>query len=388
MRIDARPARAKSTNDRLRASRSDGTTRAAKTSSGDDPACRKPRSRCAATCPREDTLARWEAGLVRGQLRAAGRPRFVLHDGPPYANGDPPRPRGPTRSSGHHRRSRRRWPASTRLWYIPGWDCHGLPIEIAIEKFSKGRGTGCDPVPQGNAREYANRTGSTCSAANSSAWALGDWNNPIPPLDPAEADEIRAWQVVENDWLVPGLPMKPVYWSIGVLRWPGRCRIPRPCLAGPVDRLTVPGTSGRGAFRRRRAGRMLVPIWTTTPWTLPASLAISMVRELDYVLVEGPLPGADGSRRWLVLPRRWRRLALKRYGVPMSSCWRPLPARELERRRLPPSVLRRTRHQFESCSATTSAPKPAPAPCIPRPATARRTGLAAVRLVEIFGGRS
>ena len=268
-----------------------------------------------------DTLARWEAeGLYAGiRARAAGRPRFVLHDGPPYANG--------AIHLGHAVNKilkdiivKSKTIAGFDAPYIPGWDCHGLPIEIAIEKKWGKVGVKLDATEfRQKCREYATEQIDVQRRDFKRLGVLGDWEHPYRTLDfRFEADEIRALaKVVENGHLLRGV--KPVYWCFDCGSALAEAEIEYQDKVSPAVDVAYAARENKkiaGAFGIAVPDgvEVAMPIWTTTPWTLPASLAISLGPELDYVLVEGP-GRADGSRRWLVLAEPLAEKALKRYGV-------------------------------------------------------------------------
>ena len=267
------------------------------------------------------TLERWEAGGLYAQLRAhaAGRPRFVLHDGPPYANG--------AIHLGHAVNKilkdiivKSKTLAGFDAPYIPGWDCHGLPIEIAIEKKFGKVGSKLDAAEfRQKCREYALEQIDVQRRDFKRLGVLGDWDNPYRTLDfRFEADEIRALaKVVENGHLLRGV--KPVYWCFDCGSALAEAEIEYQDKQSPAVDVAYAARNPQAVSRAfgselPEGVEVAIPIWTTTPWTLPASLAISLGPELDYVLVEGPAK-ADGSRRWLVLAEALAEKALARYGV-------------------------------------------------------------------------
>ena len=268
-----------------------------------------------------ETLARWESEGLYAQVRnvAKGRPQFVLHDGPPYANG--------AIHLGHAVNKilkdiivKSKTVAGFDAPYIPGWDCHGLPIEIAIEKKWGKVGVKLDAVEfRQKCREYALEQIDVQRRDFKRLGVLGDWDNPYRTLDfRFEADEIRALaKVVENGHLLRGV--KPVYWCFDCGSALAEAEIEYQDKVSPAIDVAYAARNPQAVSRAfgselPEGVEVAVPIWTTTPWTLPASLAISMGPELDYVLVEGPKKG-DGSRRWLVLAEALAEKALKRYGV-------------------------------------------------------------------------
>ena len=267
-----------------------------------------------------DTLARWEADGLYAQLRAnaKGRPLFVLHDGPPYANG--------AIHLGHAVNKilkdiivKSKYLAGFDAPYIPGWDCHGLPIEIAIEKKYGKVGVKLDAVEfRQKCREYAESQIDLQRKDFKRLGVIGDWDNPYKTLDfRFEANEIRALgKIVANGHLTRGV--KPVHWCFDCGSALAEAEI-------EYQEKDSPAIDVAYTVRDRKAlaaafgvevpddVEVAVPIWTTTPWTLPASLAVSLGPDLEYALVEGP--AHHGKRRWLVLADALAARALQRYGV-------------------------------------------------------------------------
>jgi len=267
-----------------------------------------------------DTLARWETDGLYAQLRAnaKGRPLFVLHDGPPYANG--------AIHLGHAVNKilkdiivKSKYLAGFDAPYIPGWDCHGLPIEIAIEKKYGKVGVKLDAVEfRQKCREYAESQIDLQRKDFKRLGVIGDWDNPYKTLDfRFEANEIRALaKIVANGHLTRGV--KPVHWCFDCGSALAEAEI-------EYQEKESPAIDVAYTVRDRKAlaaafgvevpddVEVAVPIWTTTPWTLPASLAVSLGPDLEYALVEGP--AHNGKRRWLVLADALAARALQRYGV-------------------------------------------------------------------------
>ncbi|WP_220486567.1 isoleucine--tRNA ligase [Luteimonas sp. MC1782] len=287
-----------------------------------------------------DTLARWEAEGLYTRLRehAAGRPKFVLHDGPPYANG--------AIHLGHAVNKilkdiivRSKTVAGFDAPYIPGWDCHGLPIEIAIEKKHGKVGVKLDATAFRQAcRDYALSQIELQMRDFKRLGVLGDWDNPYLTLDPKfEADEMRALaRVVDNGHLLRGV--KPVYWCFDCGSALAEAEIEYQDKQSPAVDVAYRARDAQAlarAFGTEVPGdvEIAVPIWTTTPWTLPASLAVAVGAALDYTLVEGPLvegPAHGGQRRWLVLASGLEAKALARYGVDEVAVHGHAPGSALE----------------------------------------------------------
>ncbi|MBP3984974.1 isoleucine--tRNA ligase [Pseudoxanthomonas helianthi] len=267
-----------------------------------------------------ETLKRWYDADLYAQLRAnaKGRPLFVLHDGPPYANG--------AIHLGHAVNKilkdvivKSRYLAGFDAPYVPGWDCHGLPIEIAVEKKFGKVGTKLDAAQfRQKCREFAEEQIEVQRKDFKRLGVLGDWDNPYKTLNfRFEADEIRALaKVVANGHLVRGA--KPVYWCFDCGSALAEAEIEYQDKQSPAIDVAYAARDAKALAAAFDASvpadvEVAVPIWTTTPWTLPASLAVSLGADLDYVLVEGP--ARDGKRRWLVLAEALAQKALQRYGV-------------------------------------------------------------------------
>ena len=256
-------------------------------------------------------IAQWQKDGLYQRLRVAGhgRPLFVLHDGPPYANGQI--------HMGHAANKilkdmivKARQLKGMDAHYVPGWDCHGLPIENAIEK-KHGRNLSRDDM-QAKSRAYAQSQIAQQMADFQRLGIVGDWEHRYATMDPAnEAAQIRAFKrVMERGFVYRGL--KPVYWCFDCASSLAEFEIEYadkpsttldvafPC-AEP-DRLAAAfglGTLSKEAF---------AVIWTTTAWTLPANQALNLNPELDYALV-------DTERGLLVLAASLVASCLQRYGL-------------------------------------------------------------------------
>lgn len=265
-------------------------------------------------------LERWERDDFYAQLRAhaKGRPLFLLHDGPPYANGQI--------HLGHAVNKilkdiiiKSKHLDGFDAPYIPGWDCHGLPIEIAIEKKYGKVGVTLDAVQfRQKCREYAAEQIQLQRRDFKRLGIIGDWDAPYKTLDfRFEADEIRALaKIVDKGHLIRGT--KPVHWCFDCGSALAEAEIEYTDKISPMVDVAYPALDPSALAAVFNATlppdvQLAVPIWTTTPWTLPASLAICVGPTLDYVLVEGPTH--SGQRRWLILAEALAAKALARYGI-------------------------------------------------------------------------
>ncbi|QOW23800.1 isoleucine--tRNA ligase [Lysobacter sp. H23M47] len=267
------------------------------------------------------TLARWEEEGLYDRIRehTASRETFVLHDGPPYANG--------VIHIGHAvNKVLKDLVVKSKLLsgfdapYVPGWDCHGLPIEIAVEKKYGKVGTRLDAVEfRQKCREYAAEQIELQRVDFKRLGVIGDWDNPYRSMDFSyEAGMLRSLaKIIERGHLVRG--SKPVHWCFDCGSALAEAEIEYADKVSPAMDVAYTALSAEKFATRFGAVadadvQVAVPIWTTTPWTLPASLAISVGPAIDYVLVEGPAR-TDGGRRWLVLAETLAASALARYGV-------------------------------------------------------------------------
>ena len=250
-------------------------------------------------------LKDWQENKLYHKIREAraGRDKFILHDGPPYANGDI--------HIGHAvNKTLKDIVVKSRTLmgydapYVPGWDCHGLPIEHNVEKKVGKAGSKVDyPTFRRKCRDYAMKQVEGQRRDFVRLGVLGEWENPYLTMNfHFEADIIRALgKIAENGHLVKGY--KPVYWSVvggsalaeAEVEYQDKTSfsIDVAYQVGDESQLqklsqAFSGLPGEGAVS--------VVIWTTTPWTLPSSLAVSVGADLDYVLVQA------GERR-LVLGR-------------------------------------------------------------------------------------
>jgi isoleucyl-tRNA synthetase len=264
-------------------------------------------------------LAGWQRQDLYAQVRAKakGRPTFILHDGPPYANG--------AIHIGHAVNKilkdivvKSKLLAGFDAPYVPGWDCHGLPIELAVEKKHGKVGDKLDAAAfRAKCREYAGEQIAGQSRDFQRLGVLGDWKSPYRTMDFAfEADMLRSLaKIVERGHLARGV--KPVHWCFDCGSALAEAEIEYADKTSPAVDVAYEARDPHklAAHFGADAGDALVavPIWTTTPWTLPASLAVTLGAELDYVLVEGPPRG--GRRQWLVLAEALADAAIKRYGL-------------------------------------------------------------------------
>jgi isoleucyl-tRNA synthetase len=245
-------------------------------------------------------VKQWEDEGLYQRLRDArcGRQKFVLHDGPPYANGQI--------HMGHAVNKilkdmivKSRQLKGLDAAYIPGWDCHGLPIENAIEK-KYGRNLPRDEM-QAKSRAFATEQIAIQRADFKRLGVLGDWDHPYRTMDFSnEADEIRAFKrVIERGFVYRGL--KPVYWCFDCgsslaefeIEYADKksqtldvgFRADEPAKVLKAFGLEDPVTQ---VTQKLRNDPIFAVIWTTTAWTIPANQALNLNPEIVYALVDTP----------------------------------------------------------------------------------------------------
>ncbi|UOG92226.1 MAG: isoleucine--tRNA ligase [Candidatus Thiothrix sulfatifontis] len=237
-------------------------------------------------------LADWEQRQLYQQLRAKaqGRPKFILHDGPPYANG--------TIHIGHAVNKilkdiivKSKTLGGFDAPYVPGWDCHGLPIELKVEEKLGKAGTKVDAfVFRKACREYAAEQIDLQRKDFKRLGVLGDWENPYLTMDfQTEADIVRALgRIAANGHLLKGA--KPVHWCTDCGSALAEAEVEYADKTSfSIDvRFTVADEAALLARVPDAAGQgdLSVVIWTTTPWTLPANQAVALNPELEYVVLQ------------------------------------------------------------------------------------------------------
>ncbi len=225
-----------------------------------------------------EILARWdEAGLYEQiQAARADAPSYILHDGPPFANGDVHMGTALNKVLKDFV-VKSRTMLGYRAPFVPGWDCHGLPIEFKVVKESRGLA----PLEiRKRSEEYARGFVDVQREQFRRLGVLGDWSNPYLTLDPGyEAEIIRSFgKFVANGLVYQS--RKPVLWSTGAQTALAEAEVEYKDKVSPSVFVKFAVKSGSWADRAS------VLIWTTTPWTLPANLAIAVHPELSYVVVE------------------------------------------------------------------------------------------------------
>src|SRR4030081_3434125 len=245
-----------------------------------------------------EILARWEKLGLYGRLRAAakGRVKFVLHDGPPYANGNI--------HIGHAlnkilkdvvTRSQQMMGSDSN--YVPGWDCHGLPIEWKIEEEYRAKGRNKDAVPinefRRECRAFAQHWIDVQRLEFKRLGVEGDWGHPYSTMDYAAEAQIarELMKFVANGTLYRG--SKPVMWSVVEKTALAEAEVEDEDYTSdtvwgkfPVAEVELAAGRDVSAALVQAVNGASIVIWTTTPWTLPGNRAISFSPKIKYGLYE------------------------------------------------------------------------------------------------------
>ncbi len=254
-------------------------------------------------------VQQWQEGKLYERIRAVskGRPKFILHDGPPYANGDI--------HIGHAVNKilkdivvKSKTLAGFDSPYVPGWDCHGLPIEHQVEK-KHGKNI---PAAQFRklCRDFATEQIERQRKDFIRLGVLGDWLNPYRTMDfTTEADTIRALDVIRRrGFLYQGA--KPVHWCLDCRSALAEAEVEYEDRTSPAIDVAFRVHDNKVLAKALRFTHIYEPvfavIWTTTPWTLPANQAVSVHPEFDYVLVHF-------SAGFLILAKERAELCLEAY---------------------------------------------------------------------------
>ncbi|MFN3751943.1 MAG: isoleucine--tRNA ligase [Thiobacillus sp.] len=269
--------------------------------------------------PMRGDLARREPGWVKSwqekkryeaiRKAAAGRPKFILHDGPPYANGDI--------HIGHAVNKilkdiivKAKTLSGFDAPYVPGWDCHGLPIELQVEKT---HGKNIDPAKfRELCRAYAAEQIERQKADFIRLGVLGDWAHPYRTMDFSfEAEQLRVLgRIQQAGYLYQGA--KPVHWCVDCGSALAEAEVEYEDRVSPAIDVGFAVADHADLARRFDLaaidGPVQLVIWTTTPWTLPANQAVALHPDFQYALVRT-------AKGHLILAEGLREAALTRYGL-------------------------------------------------------------------------
>lgn len=275
-----------------------------------------------------EMLKRWEEMDLYGQIRQAkaGKAKYILHDGPPYANGDI--------HLGHAINKilkdiivKSRGFGGMDAPYVPGWDCHGLPIELQVEKKVGKAGHKVDARSfRNHCRDYAQKQIENQRQEFKRLGVLGDWDKPYLTMNfETEANIIRSLgRMIEAGHLMKGF--KPVHWCVDCGSALAEAEVEYEDKISPqIDVrfrvLDIEALNKHFATDDHKIASLL--IWTTTPWTLPANQAVALHPDLEYALID------DGEER-LIIAKALVEEAMQRYGLSDYQVVSSVKGKELE----------------------------------------------------------
>ena len=266
-----------------------------------------------------EMLSNWEGeGLYEKiQERRKDAPLYLLHDGPPFANGDVHMGTALNKILKDFV-VKSKTMAGFRAPFVPGWDCHGLPIEFRVVKSS----AGLTPAEvRRRSEEYARKFIDIQRRQFRRLGILGDWEHPYLTLDPAyEAGMIRSFARFVEKGLVYR-KKKPVLWSTGAQTALAEAEVEYQDKTSPAVYVLFPLVSGE------LAGKASVVIWTTTPWTLPANLAIAVNPGYQYAIAR---VRHEGAEKTIVLAEALLDSFCAATGAEKLSVEKTIPGSELE----------------------------------------------------------
>ncbi|UKA01414.1 isoleucine--tRNA ligase [Photobacterium damselae] len=283
-------------------------------------------------------LKRWYDEDLYGEIRKAkkGKKSFVLHDGPPYANGDI--------HIGHALNKilkdiiiKSKTLSGFDAPYVPGWDCHGLPIELMVEKKVGKPGQKVTAAEfREKCREYAAGQVEGQKESFIRLGVLGEWDKPYRTMDfNTEANIIRALgKIADNDHLLKGF--KPVHWCTDCgsalaeaeVEYQDKVSLSIDVKFKAVDEATVLAKFGCDADKGQ--GDVSIVIWTTTPWTMPANRAVAISADLEYALVQTPATEAHPAPQRLIMAAELVKEVMARVGFEESEILGFCKGEELE----------------------------------------------------------
>ena len=235
-------------------------------------------------------LARWEKKRIYDRIREAhkGQPIYVMHDGPPYAN-------GPIHLGTALNKTLKDFVVKSRSMsgfdapYVPGWDCHGLPIEIKVDDQLGRKKLDLDPLAvREECRKYAQKYLDLQREQFKRMGVFGRWDKPYSTMDPQYESVVLEtfYSFYEQGLVYKGL--KSVYWCIHDKTALAEAEVEYEMHTSPSIWVRYPLTSDPAKIDPALAGKKNVAtiIWTTTPWTLPASMAVTFAPDAEYVALD------------------------------------------------------------------------------------------------------
>ncbi len=263
----------------------------------------------------------WEKSRLYSKITAArkasGAPDYILHDGPPFANGDVHMGTALNKLL-KDMVVKSKTMAGFHAPFIPGWDCHGLPIEFKVVK----QAAGLEPAEiRRRCTEFAKGFIDIQRASFKRLGVFADWENPYLTMDPAyEANILRVFaKLVENGSIYQS--KKPVQWSYGAQTALAEAEVEYADKVSPAIFVKFPLVAGE------LAGKASMAIWTTTPWTLPANLGIAVHPEFTYIV--GKFSNGEAEETFVIVRELLESFAEKT-GYKLTGTLSEIKGKELE----------------------------------------------------------
>ncbi len=291
----------------------------------------------------KEILRFWEENRIYDKLieKNRGKEKFLLHDGPPYANGNI--------HIGHALnkilkdiivKSKNMMGYESR--FVPGWDCHGLPIELQVDKELGSRKRAMSPSEiRKHCREYARKYVDIQREEFKRLGVFGEWENPYLTMSPFYEAQIAKefFEMVEKGYVYR--EKKPVYWCISCETALAEAEVEYEEHSSPSIYVAFPVPDGEDKIPELKGKDLHVVIWTTTPWTIPANLAIAVHPDYEYSAVEiieqaVPEGGVNFERKVLILCKDLIQKVLKELGVNQHKVILTLSGKALSERGITP----------------------------------------------------
>ena len=274
-----------------------------------------------------EILKKWEDINLYEKIRnsSRGKKKYILHDGPPYANGNI--------HIGHALNKilkdiivKNKQMSGFDAPYVPGWDCHGLPIEHKVDsELGKKKAQMTQAEIRGRCRAYANQFINIQREDFKRLGILGEWNNPYLTMDFGyEATIVREFGVfATNGSLIRS--KKPIYWCISCTTALAEAEVVYDMHTSASIYVKFPITSDISKIYPELAGKkVFIVIWTTTPWTIPANLAVAIHPDVDYAAIE------TGQGDVLIMAERLAPICMEIFKIADYSIIAKLEASKLE----------------------------------------------------------
>jgi isoleucyl-tRNA synthetase len=280
-------------------------------------------------------LARWEEQRIYDRIREVrkGAPTYVLHDGPPYAN-------GPIHLGTAMNKCLKDFIVKSKNMagfdspYVPGWDCHGLPIEIKVDQMLGGKKLQMKAVDvRAECRKYAEKFLDLQRSQFKRIGVFGRWDRPYSTMTPEYEGAVLdiLYRFLENDFVYKGL--RSVYWCVFDETALAEAEVEYENHTSPTVWVKYPFAGDPASIdpalrdATRQGKKVSTIIWTTTPWTLPASMAVAFHPDEEYVALES---GPENDHEVFIVGARLAEVVKEKTGLQSAREIARFPGRKME----------------------------------------------------------